>query len=285
VYQGTTNKRLDNADHELIIQAGQTDQHYWIDLWRYRELFLFLVWRDINVRYKQTIIGVGWSVIRPVLVMLVFTFVFGRLAKLPSDGVPYPILVFSAMLPWQFFSNAFTEAGNSLIGNANMVSKVYFPRIIIPTSTIIVSLVDFFISLIILICLMVWYDFYPNWRILVLPLFTIYCVITILAASLWIAALNVKFRDFRYVIPFVVQIGLYISPVGFSSNVVPDQWRFLYSINPMVGVIDGFRWSILGGSTQFYWPGFLISLFLVLVLLITGIKFFRRTERLFADVI
>lgn len=285
MYQGTTNKRLDNADHELIIQAGQTDQHYWIDLWRYRELFLFLVWRDINVRYKQTIIGVGWSVIRPVLVMLVFTFVFGRLAKLPSDGVPYPILVFSAMLPWQFFSNAFTEAGNSLIGNANMVSKVYFPRIIIPTSTIIVSLVDFFISLIILICLMVWYDFYPNWRILVLPLFTIYCVITILAASLWIAALNVKFRDFRYVIPFVVQIGLYISPVGFSSNVVPDQWRFLYSINPMVGVIDGFRWSILGGSTQFYWPGFLISLFLVLVLLITGIKFFRRTERLFADVI
>ena len=285
MYQGTTNKRSDNEDHELIIQAGQTDHHYWLDLWRYRELFFFLVWRDINVRYKQTLIGVGWSVIRPVLVMIVFTFVFGSLAKLPSDGVPYPILVFSAMLPWQFFSNAFTEAGNSLIGNANMVSKVYFPRIIIPTSTIIVSLVDFFISLIILICLMVWYDFYPNWRILVLPLFTVYCVITILAASLWIAALNVKFRDFRYVIPFVVQIGMYISPVGFSSNVVPEKWRFLYSINPMVGVIDGFRWSILGGATQFYWPGFLISLFLVSGLLITGIKFFRRTERLFADVI
>jgi len=272
-------------NHEMVIMAGQTDRHYWFDLWRYRELFYFLAWRDISVRYKQTVIGIGWSVIRPVLIMVVFTIVFGKLAKLPSDGVPYPILVFAAMLPWQFFSNAFTDAGNSLIGNTNMISKVYFPRLIIPTSAIIVSLVDFAISFLILIGLMFWYEFYPDWRMLTLPLFITYAFITVLGASVWIAALNVKYRDFRYIIPFVVQFGLYISPVGFSSNVVPEQWRLLYSINPMVGVIDGFRWAILGGTSQFYWPGFLLSLFLVLVILVTGIVYFRKTEKTFADVI
>ena len=272
-------------NHEMVIMAGQTDRHYWFDLWRYRELFYFLAWRDISVRYKQTVIGIGWSVIRPVLIMVVFTIVFGKLAKLPSDGVPYPILVFAAMLPWQFFSNAFTDAGNSLIGNTNMISKVYFPRLIIPTSAIIVSLVDFAISFLILIGLMFWYDFYPDWRMLTLPLFITYAFITVLGASVWIAALNVKYRDFRYIIPFVVQFGLYISPVGFSSNVVPEQWRLLYSINPMVGVIDGFRWAILGSNTQLYWPGFLLSLFLVLVILVTGIVYFRKTEKTFADVI
>ncbi len=272
-------------NHEMVIMAGQTDRHYWFDLWRYRELFYFLAWRDISVRYKQTVIGIGWSVIRPVLIMVVFTIVFGKLAKLPSDGVPYPILVFTAMLPWQFFSNAFTDAGNSLIGNTNMISKVYFPRLIIPTSAIIVSLVDFAISFLILIGLMFWYEFYPDWRMLTLPLFITYAFITVLGASVWIAALNVKYRDFRYIIPFVVQFGLYISPVGFSSNVVPEQWRLLYSINPMVGVIDGFRWAILGSNTQLYWPGFLLSLFLVLVILVTGIVYFRKTEKTFADVI
>jgi len=272
-------------NHEMVIMAGQTDRHYWLDLWRYRELFYFLAWRDISVRYKQTVIGIGWSVIRPVLIMVVFTIVFGKLAKLPSDGVPYPILVFTAMLPWQFFSNAFTDAGNSLIGNTNMISKVYFPRLIIPTSAIIVSLVDFAIAFLILIGLMFWYEFYPDWRMLTLPLFITYAFITVLGASVWIAALNVKYRDFRYIIPFVVQFGLYISPVGFSSNVVPEQWRLLYSINPMVGVIDGFRWAILGGASQFYWPGFLLSLFLVLVILVTGIVYFRKTEKTFADVI
>ena len=272
-------------NHEMVIMAGQTDRHYWFDLWRYRELFYFLAWRDISVRYKQTVIGIGWSVIRPVLIMVVFTIVFGKLAKLPSDGVPYPILVFTAMLPWQFFSNAFTDAGNSLIGNTNMISKVYFPRLIIPTSAIIVSLVDFAISFLILIGLMFWYEFYPDWRMLTLPLFITYAFITVLGASVWIAALNVKYRDFRYIIPFIVQFGLYISPVGFSSNVVPEQWRLLYSINPMVGVIDGFRWAILGGTSQFYWPGFLLSLFLVLVILVTGIVYFRKTEKTFADVI
>jgi len=269
----------------LIIEAGRTERHYWQDLWRYRELFYFLAWRDILVRYKQTVIGLAWALIRPLLTMIVFVFVFGKLAKLPSDGVPYPILVFAALLPWQFFSNAFTEAGNSLISNANMISKVYFPRLVVPTSAVIVSFVDFLISGIILVGLMLWYGFAPDWRILTLPLFIFIAFAAAMGAGLWIAALNVKYRDFRYIIPFVVQFGLYVSPVGFSSNIVPEQWRLLYSINPMVGVIDGFRWAILGGNTQLYWPGFLLSLALVLVILVSGIIYFRKTEKTFADVI
>jgi len=269
----------------LIIEAGRAERHYWKDLWRYRELFYFLAWRDILVRYKQTVIGLAWALIRPFLTMIVFVFVFSKLAKLPSDGVPYPILVFAALLPWQFFSNAFTEAGNSLISNANMISKVYFPRLVVPTSAVIVSFVDFLISGLILAGLMVWYGFAPDWRILTLPLFVLIAFAAAMGAGLWIAALNVKYRDFRYIIPFVVQFGLYVSPVGFSSNIVPEQWRLLYSINPMVGVIDGFRWAILGGNTQIYWPGFLLSLSLVLVILITGIVYFRKTEKSFADVI
>ena len=269
----------------LVIEADRTERHYWRDLWRYRELFYFLAWRDILVRYKQTVIGLAWALIRPLLTMIVFVFVFGKLAKLPSEGVPYPILVFAALLPWQFFSNAFTEAGNSLISNASMISKVYFPRLVVPTSAVIVSFIDFLISGIILVGLMVWYGFAPDWRIFTLPLFIIIAFAAAMGAGLWIAALNVKYRDFRYIIPFVVQFGLYISPVGFSSNIVPEKWRLLYSINPMVGVIDGFRWAILGGNTQLYWPGFLLSLSLVLVILITGIVYFRKTEKTFADVI
>ena len=269
----------------LIIEAGRTERHYWKDLWRYRELFYFLAWRDILVRYKQTVIGLAWALIRPLLTMVVFVFVFSKLAKLPSEGVPYPILVFAALLPWQFFSNAFTEAGNSLISNANMISKVYFPRLVIPTSAVIVSFVDFLISGIILVVLMIWYGFAPDWRIFALPLFIFIAFVAAMGAGLWIAALNVKYRDFRYIIPFVVQFGLYVSPVGFSSSIIPEQWRLLYSINPMVGVIDGFRWTILGGNAQLYWPGFLLSLFLVILILITGIYYFRKTEKTFADVI
>lgn len=271
--------------HTLIIEAGRTERHYWRDLWRYRELFYFLAWRDILVRYKQTVIGLAWALIRPLLTMIVFVFVFGKLAKLPSDGVPYPILVFAALLPWQFFANAFTEAGNSLISNANMISKVYFPRLVVPVSAVIVSFVDFLISGIILVGLMAWYGFTPDWRIFTLPLFVLIACAAAVGTGLWTAALNVKYRDFRYIIPFVVQFGLYISPVGFSSNIVPEQWRLLYSINPMVGVIDGFRWAILGGNTQLYWPGFLLSLSLVLVILVTGVIYFRKTEKTFADVI
>ena len=274
-----------NNQRVLVIEAGRAERHYWRDLWRYRELFYFLAWRDILVRYKQTVIGLAWALIRPFLTMVVFVFVFSKLAKLPSDGVPYPILVFAALLPWQFFSNAFTEAGNSLISNANMISKVYFPRLVVPTSAVIVSFVDFLISGVILVGLMLWYGFVPDWRIFTLPLFIFIAFAAAMGAGLWIAALNVKYRDFRYIIPFVVQFGLYVSPVGFSSNIVPEQWRLLYSINPMVGVIDGFRWAILGGNTQLYWPGFMLSLSLVLVILVTGIIYFRKTEKTFADVI
>jgi lipopolysaccharide transport system permease protein len=269
----------------LIIQAGRTESQYWKDLWRYRELFYFLAWRDILVRYKQTAIGIIWALIRPLLTMIVFTIVFGNLAKLPSGGVPYPILVFSAMLPWQFFANALTECSNSLIGNANLIAKVYFPRIIIPASSVIVSFVDFLISGIILLALMAWYNFVPSWRILTLPLFIIIAFVAAMGAGLWLSALNVQYRDFRYIVPFFVQFGLYISPVGFSSSIVPKSWRLLYSLNPMVGVIDGFRWAILGGNTQIYWAGFLLSIGLVIVLFITGIWYFRKMEKTFADII
>lgn len=269
----------------LVIEAGRNELHYWRDLWRYKELFYFLAWRDILVRYKQTAIGIAWALIRPLLTMIVLTVVFGKVAKLPSDGVPYPILVFAAMLPWQFFANAFSEAGTSLIGSASMISKVYFPRLVIPGSAVIVSFADFLISGAILAALMFWYGFPPDWRILTLPLFILVAFAAAMGAGLWIAALNVRYRDFRYIVPFVVQFGLYISPVGFTSSVIPGQWRLIYSLNPMVGVIDGFRWALLGGNTPLYWPGFTVSLCLVGLVLVTGIMYFRRTEKSFADVI
>jgi len=271
--------------NKLIIEAGRTEGRYWKDIWQYRELFYFLSWRDILVRYKQTAIGIAWAVIRPLLTMIILTVVFGKIAKLPSEGVPYPILVFAAMLPWQFFSNALSEAGNSLIGNANLISKIYFPRLIIPTSAVVTSFIDFLISGIILAVLMVWYQFVPGWRILSLPIFIIIAFAAAMGTGLWLTALNVKYRDFRYVIPFIVQLGLYISPVGFSSSIVPDKWRLLYSINPMVGVIDGFRWALLGGKSTIYWSGFLISIAVVGIVLITGIIYFRKTEKTFADII
>ncbi len=269
----------------IIIEAGRTEKQYWQDLWKYRELFYFLAWRDILVRYKQTAIGIAWALIRPFLTMIVFTVVFGSLAKLPSQGVPYPILVFSAMLPWQFFSNSLSECSNSLISNANLISKVYFPRLIVPTSAVVVSFVDFLVSGMILLGLMAWYNFVPSWRIITLPFFIAIAFAASMGFGLWLASLNVKYRDFRYIVPFMVQFGLYISPVGFSSNIVPERWRFLYSLNPMVGVIDGFRWAILGGDSTLYLPGFFLSLILVLFFLVTGIWYFRKTERTFADVI
>jgi len=274
-----------NNDHEIIIEPGKVIKQYWRDLWRYRELFYFLAWRDILVRYKQTVIGIVWSVLRPVLTMLVLTVIFGKLAKFPSEGVPYPILVFSAMLPWQLFANSLSESSTSLITNRNMITKIYFPRLIVPTSSVIVCLVDFLISLSILGVFMIWYHFAPGWRILILPLFLLLALTTAMGVGFWISALNVKYRDFRYIIPFVVQFGLYISPVGFSSSVVPEKWRLLYSINPMVGVIDGFRWSIIGGNSQIYLPGFLLSVGLTLVIFLSGLSYFRKTERTFADVI
>ncbi len=271
---------------ELIIEAGRTESQYWKDLWRYRELFYFLAWRDILVRYKQTAIGIAWALIRPFLTMVVFTFVFKNLAKLPSEGnVPYPILVYAALLPWQFFSNALTECSNSLVANANMLSKVYFPRLIVPTSAVIVSFVDFLISGMLLLVLMIWYNFVPDWRILTLPLFILIAFAASIGAGLWLSALTVEYRDFRFVVPFIVQFGLYVSPVGFSSKIIPQKWQLLYSINPMVGVIDGFRWAILGGESQIYLPGFALSLLVVLLVLWSGIWYFRKMERTFADVI
>lgn len=273
------------AQKELVIEAGRTEKQYWKDLWRYRELFYFLAWRDILVRYKQTAIGIAWALIRPFLTMVVFTVVFGQLAKLPDQGVPYPILVFAGMLPWQFFSNALSECSNSLVGNANLISKVYFPRLIVPTSAVIVSFVDFLISGMILLGLMAYYNFLPDWRILTLPFFVLIAFAASMGVGLWLAALTVQYRDFRFVVPFIIQFGLYISPVGFSSSIVPQQWRLLYSINPIVGVIDGFRWAILGGESTLYMPGFLLSVGLVFVLLWSGIWYFRKMERTFADVI
>ncbi|MBD2521564.1 ABC transporter permease [Nostoc sp. FACHB-133] len=274
------------SQQELVIEAGRTEQQYWKDIWRYRELFYFLAWRDILVRYKQTVIGMLWALIRPFLTMIVFSVIFGSLAKLPSEGsAPYPILVFAALLPWQFFSNALSECSNSLISNANLISKVYFPRLIVPASSVIVSFVDFLVSAMILLGLMAWYNFVPNWRILSLPLFIGIAFAASLGVGLWLAALNVEYRDFRYIVPFIVQFGLYVSPVGFSSSIVPEQWRLLYYLNPMVGVIDGFRWAILGGESKLYWTGFTLSLGLVALLLVSGIWYFRKMERTFADVI
>jgi lipopolysaccharide transport system permease protein len=251
-------------------------------------LFYFLAWRDILVRYKQTVIGIAWALIRPFLTMVVFTVVFGQLAKLPSEGAPYPILVFSAMLPWQFFSNALSECSNSLISNANLISKIYFPRLIVPASAVIVSFVDFMVSGMIMLGLMAWYDFVPSWRILTLPLFIGIAFAASMGVGLWLAALNVKYRDFRYIVPFIVQFGLYISPVGFSSSIVFQrfpQWGWLYSLNPMVGVIDGFRWAILGGESNLYLPGFTLSLGFMALLFVSGVWYFRKVERTFADVI
>jgi lipopolysaccharide transport system permease protein len=271
--------------YQLIIEPGRNFVNYWRDIWNYRELFYFLSWRDILVRYKQTVIGVAWSVIRPLLTMVVLTVVFSKLAKLPSGGIPYPILVFSAMLAWQFFATSLSESSNSLINNTTLISKVYFPRIIIPASSVIVSLAELSISFIILFFLMAGYRIIPHWRMLALPLFILIAIAASLGSGLWLASLNVKYRDFRYIIPFIVQFGLYISPVGFSSAIVPEHWRLLYSLNPMVGVIDGFRWAIVGERVLFYWPGFIVSLILVSLILVSGIWYFRKTERTFADVI
>jgi lipopolysaccharide transport system permease protein len=272
-------------EFDLVIEPGRSEKNYWNDLWRFRELFFFMAWRDILVRYKQTAIGLAWSIIRPLLTMIVFTVIFGRIAKLPSEGVPYPILVYAAMLPWQLFSTSFTDASNSLLTNSNMLTKIYFPRLIIPVSTVIVNLIDFLISFVILIGLMIWYHFVPSLSILFLPFFIVLSIATAVGAGLYVAALNVKYRDFKYIVPFVVQFGLYISPVGFSSNVIPQKWKLLYSLNPMVGIIDGFRWSILGGNNQIYLPGMLISIGVIVLLLIFGIRYFRKVEKKFADII
>jgi lipopolysaccharide transport system permease protein len=274
------------VERVLVLEAGRAEQNYWRDLWRYRELFRVLAWRDFAVRYKQTVIGIAWSVVRPVLTVLIFTVVFGKLAKLPSEGgAPYALMVFAGMLPWTFFSTAMADASNSLIANSNLISKVYFPRLIVPIATIVVAFVDLFIGFLILLVVMAWYRFSPGWEIIFLPGFVLLAFFAALGPSLWITAINVRYRDFRYVIPFIIQVGLYISPVGFSSSLVPETWRFLYSFNPLVGVIDGFRWCLLGGETSIYWPGILLSVVVITGFVGLGIYQFRKLERSFADLI
>jgi lipopolysaccharide transport system permease protein len=277
---------MSKVAYELIIEPGRTERGYWRDLWQYRELFQVLAWRDIAVRYKQTVIGAAWALIRPFLTMVVFTIVFGKLAKLPTDGTaPYALMVFAAMLPWSFFSTALTDAASSVLGNANLISKVYFPRLIIPAAAVVIAFVDFLISFIILVGLMIWYRFMPGWQILLLPMFAAIAFAASLGLGTWIATINVKYRDFRYVIPFMVQFGLYVSPVGFSSSVIPGEWRLFYSLNPMVGVIDGFRWCLLGGDSQIYLPGLGLSVGGTIFFLWLGIRQFRKMEKSFADLV
>jgi lipopolysaccharide transport system permease protein len=277
---------ISEQDRWLVLEPGRIEKQYWQDLWRYRELFLILAWRDIAVHYKQTVIGVAWTLIRPLLTMVVFTVIFGKLAKLPTEGsAPYAILVFAAMLPWQFFASALTNCSESLIANSNLLTKVYFPRLIVPVAAVITSFVDFLISFVILVVLMLWFQWWPSWRLLTLPLWVGVAFAASMGAGLWLASLNVQYRDFRYAVPFIVQIGLYISPVGFSSAIVPGQWQLLYALNPMVGVIEGFRWAIIGKASALNPAGFWLSMAVVAVLALSGVRQFRSMEKRFADVI
>ena len=276
---------------EVFIEPGRAERNYWKDLWRYRELFYILSWRDLKVRYKQTVIGIVWSVLRPLLTMLIFTFVFGRMAnfKAPEGIKEYAILVFAGLLPWQFFSAGLSEASNSLIGNERLISKVYFPRMIIPAASVITSLVDFFISLGLMFVLLIIYRTVPSINLVFLPLFIIMAFFASFGAGLWLTALNVKYRDFKHVVPFLIQLGLYISPVGFSSDVaskiIPAKFRLLYYLNPMAGVIDGFRWCFFGDKTPIYWSGMFVSLAVIIIFLLIGIRTFRKMEKSFADLI
>lgn len=281
-----TEHRAQLASQRLVIEAGRAEAQYWRDLWAYRELFAVLAWRDVAVRYKQTVIGITWALIQPLLTMVVFTVIFGRVADLPADGAaPYPIMVFAALLPWQLFATSMTQASNSVVSNSALVGKVYFPRLIVPSASAVVALVDFAISLCMLAVLMAVFGFFPDWRVVFLPLFLLLGVATAMGPALWLSAMNVKYRDFRYIVPFIVQFGLYVSPVGFSSSNIPEEWRFLYGLNPMVGVIDGFRWCLLGGEASLHMPSFVLSLCLTALFLWIGIRAFRKTERTFADLL
>lgn len=275
---------------ELIIEPGGTEKNYWWDLWRFRELFFMLAWRDVAVRYKQTVAGAAWAIVQPLMSMVIMTVIFEKVAGLPSQGnAPYAIMVFAAMLPWQFFSNALSLTSQSVVNNSGLISKIYFPRLIVPSSSIVVSLVDFLVACSILAGLMAWYQFSPSWRLLALPLLVTFAVVATAGPGLILTALTVRYRDFRILIPFIVQFGMYATPVAYSSEVIHaklgDKIFLLYSLNPMVGVIDGFRWAILGGNQSIYWPGFALSLLLTLLLFVAGLFYFRKTERIFADII
>ena len=273
-------------EHLLVLEPNRIEKQYWKDLWRYRELFVILAWRDVAVRYKQTFIGIAWALIRPLLTMVVFTVIFGRLAKLPTEGdAPYAVLVFAGMLPWQFFSSALSSCSDSLVVNRSLLTKVYFPRLIVPAAAVITSFVDFLFSFLILAGLMIWFNWSPSWQMLTLPLWIAVAFVASMGAGLWLSSLNVQYRDIRYVVPFLVQFGLYVSPVGFSSSIVPEKWQLIYALNPMVGVIEGFRWAIIGKGAAINMAGFLLSMAIVTFLMIMGIAQFRKMEKQFADVI
>lgn len=267
------------------LEAGKTSQSYWSDVFRYRELFAVLAGRDIAVRYKQTAIGILWALLRPLLTMMVFTFVFGRIAQLPSEGAPYALLVFSGMVPWFFFASSVSESSGSLVANANLLSKVYFPRILIPLSSILVAAVDFLIAMGLLIVLMFLFDLLPSWRLLTLPLFLTIALGAAIGLGLSFSALNIRYRDFQFIVPFLLQMGIYASPIGFSISVIPEKWHLFYALNPMVGVIEGFRWAVLGGTFELRWDVVAVSGFVAVVLLCVGVISFRRFERGIADVI
>jgi lipopolysaccharide transport system permease protein len=268
----------------LVIEAGRAERYYWRDLWRYRELAAFLAWRDIKVRYKQAVLGIAWAVIQPAIQTLLLTFVFGKLAGMPSGNVPYPLLVLCGLLPWQLFTAAFNGAGNSLVGNSHLISKVYFPRLIVPVSSLGVALIDFGIMLFLTVPLVMIFAGLPGWQILLLPLFVLLALVIAFGAGLWITALTVRFRDVRFITPFILQIGLFVTPVGYRTDNLPN-WRELLALNPLSAVVDGMRWCLLGGRTELYAPGIVTSVITATILLVTGLWYFRRTERQFADII
>ncbi len=269
---------------KLVIEPGMAAAHYWRDLWRHRELLYFLAWRDLAVRYKQTAIGVAWVLIRPALTMLVFV-AFRRMVGTPPSAVPEPILVFAAILPWQFFSTALADASGSLIGNASLLSKVYFPRLIIPGAAVATAVVDFAVTLVLMALLMAWYGVAPSPQIVAMPAFIILAMALALGAGLLLAAMNVQYRDFRYVVPFLIQMGLFVSPIAFTTDAMPERWRLIYSLNPMVGIIDGFRWSVLGDRVTVEPTAISVSIVVTALCMAIGVAYFRRMERRFADVI
>lgn len=274
------------GSHRIVIEAGSADRHYWRDLLRYRELLFLLAWRDVTVKYKQTVIGASWAILKPVATMLILVLVFGKVAKLPTpDNIPYPILVLTGMLAWQLFAAGISSTSDSLVGSAGLISKVYFPRLIIPLSALAAVLVDFFVTVPLLVAAMFYYGITPGWNVLVFPAFVVLTVLASLSLGIWMSALNVRYRDVRVLIPFILQFGLYLSPVGYSIVVVPEEYRTLYSLNPMVGIIEGYRWSLLGEAEGLTPLSLGVSIGTVLVLLVGGLRYFRRTERTFADVI
>jgi len=263
--------------------------HGWVslnlqDLWEYWELLYFLVWRDVKVRYKQTVLGAAWAILQPFLTMVVFSVFFGRLAKVPSDGIPYPVFAYAALLPWQLFAHALTESGNSLVANQQLITKVYFPRLVIPISAVLAGLVDFAVAFVVLLGMMFYYGIVPTAATLTLPLFLLLAIVTALAVGLWLSALNVQYRDVRYTIPFLTQFWLFATPIAYSSSLVPEQWRALYGLNPMAGVVEGFRWALFG-KTGGVGPMIIVSALMVGVLLLGGLVYFRRMEKTFADVV